>query len=296
MAAAGHSHGRDARMTEATTVEPGAALRVDLRGRRALVTGGSRGIAAAIARGLARAGAAVAISYAAAADARSGLPDAAAALVEELKRGGTDAVALEADLARKGEAATLAAAALAALGSIDILVLSASVQVNRDILEQTEEDIALQLQVNLVSAIQVLQVILPAMRAAGHGRIITIGSVQESAPNAMMPVYAMTKAAQVNLVHNLALQNAAHGITVNNVAPGLVRTDRNAFRRADPAEWATFAATANPMGRACEPEDIAGAVLFLASDAAAFVTGATIKATGGAHIPWVRRPQPGAPG
>ena len=99
-----------------------------------------------------------------------------------------------------------------------------------------------------------------------------------------MPIYAMTKGAQENLVRNLAVQNAPYGITVNNIAPGLVETDRNAFRRRDPAVWSTLAASANPMGRAGQPDDISGAAVFLASDAAAYVTGATIQVTGGAHI------------
>ena len=99
----------------------------------------------------------------------------------------------------------------------------------------------------------------------------------------------MTKAALENLVRNLAVDNAPHGITVNNVAPGLVETDRNAFRRHDSESWREFAASANPLGRAGQPGDIAGSVLFLASEAAAFITGATISVAGGAQIPGARR-------
>lgn len=264
-------------------------LQVDLAGRRVLITGGSRGIAAAIARGFARSGAAIALNHCAEADARAGHPDAAEALLLDLRALGTRAIGVEANLARPGAAHDLAARAIHALGGIDVVVLSASVQVHRDILEQTEAEIALQLQVNLVGNIQLLQRLIPPMRDARWGRIIAIGSVQEAAPSAELPVYAMTKAAQENLVRNLALQNAAFGITANNVAPGLIETDRNAFRRRDPAAWHDFATTANPMGRAGQPEDVVGAVLFLASDAASFVTGTTIQATGGAHIPWLRR-------
>jgi NAD(P)-dependent dehydrogenase (short-subunit alcohol dehydrogenase family) len=155
---------------------------------------------------------------------------------------------------------------------------------------------ALQFQVNLVANIQLLQRLLPPMRDVGWGRVVTIGSVQEDTPSPEVPVYSMTKAAQVNLVRNLALQNAAFGVTVNNVAPGLVQTDRNAFRRREPGVWEDFAAGANPMGRAGQPDEIVGAVLFLASNAAAFVTGTTIHATGGSHIPWVRRPKRGPTG
>jgi NAD(P)-dependent dehydrogenase (short-subunit alcohol dehydrogenase family) len=125
------------------------------------------------------------------------------------------------------------------------------------------------------------------MKQRTYGRIVTIGSVQEIAPSPEMPVYAATKAAQANLVRNLAVQFAPHGVTINDLAPGLVETDRNAFRRRDPAEWASSVRVANPMGRAGMPEEIAGAALYLCSDAASFVTGATLYVTGGAHIPQV---------
>ncbi len=263
-------------------------LSADLRGRRALVTGGSRGIAGAIARALSAGGASLALNYCAAADARAGFPDAAERMAAGLRAQGGTVELAEADLTRPGAGGLLAEAALSALGGVDIVVLSASVQIHKDFLEQTAGDIAVQLQTNLCSNIEILQQLIPPMRSAGFGRIITIGSVQELAPSGEMPIYAMTKAAQENLVRNLAIGNAAYGITVNNIAPGLVQTDRNAFRRKDPAHWAAISRGANPMGRAGQPDDIVGAALFLASDAASFVTGATIHATGGAHVPWVR--------
>src|SRR5205823_846170 len=125
------------------------------------------------------------------------------------------------------------------------------------------DDVAGQIQLNIVANIDVLQGILPSMREMRWGRVIAIGSVQELAPSAEMPVYSMTKAAQENLVRNLALQNAPYGITVNNVSPGLIETDRNAFRREDMAVWKAACERANPMRRAGQPKDIAGAVLFL---------------------------------
>lgn len=264
------------------------ALCVDFAGRRVLVTGGSRGIAGAIARAFANNGAAVALNYCEQADVRAGFPDAADRMLASLRENGASAAGIESDLTQRGAATALADRAIAELGGVDIVVLSASVQIHKDFVDQTEADIALQFQINLVSNIQLLQRLILPMRNAGWGRIITIGSVQEIAPSGEMPIYAMTKAAQENLVRNLAVQNARYGITVNNIAPGLVQTDRNAFRRQDPEAWEAIAAGANPIGRAGQPEDIAGAALFLASDAAAFVTGSTLQATGGAHIPWAR--------
>jgi NAD(P)-dependent dehydrogenase (short-subunit alcohol dehydrogenase family) len=270
-------------------------LSIDFSGNRVLVTGGSRGIAGEIARSFARNGADVAVNYCSTADQLAGYPDAAACLIQEMRGFGSSAHAVEADLLRPGEARRLVAEAMSLLGSIDILVLSASVQIHKDFIEMRDEDVAAQLQINLISNIQILQETIPPMRERRRGRIISIGSVQETAPSAEMPIYAMTKAAQDNLVRNLAVENAPYGITVNNVAPGLVKTDRNAFRREDMDAWNRLTAEANPIGRAGLPEDIAPAVLFLASDAASFMTGATLQITGGAHIPRARpssRPPP----
>jgi NAD(P)-dependent dehydrogenase (short-subunit alcohol dehydrogenase family) len=263
-------------------------LRIDFAGRRVLVTGGSRGIAGAIARAFGLNGARVALNYCDEADRQAGFPDAADRLLATMRGAGVDCVGIEGDLAKPGAAAVLADHAARQMGAIDIVVLSASIQIHKDFLDQTEADIAVQLQINLVSNIQLLQRLIPAMRTAGWGRIISIGSVQESAPSGEMPIYAMTKSAQENLVRNLAVHNARFGITVNNIAPGLIQTDRNAFRRKDAAAWEALAAKANPVGRAGRPDDIAGAALFLASDGAGFVTGTTIQATGGAHIPSTR--------
>jgi NAD(P)-dependent dehydrogenase (short-subunit alcohol dehydrogenase family) len=263
-------------------------LSIDFSGSRVLVTGGSRGIAGEIARSFAKNGAEVAVNYCSAADHRAGFPDASARLVEEMRGYGSSAHAIEADLLQPGGARRLYAEAVSLLGGIDVLVLSASVQIHKDFLDMSDEDVAAQLQINIVSNVQLLQDAIPPMRERRHGRIITIGSVQETAPSGEMPVYAMTKAAQENLVRNLAVENAAFGITVNNVAPGLVMTDRNAFRRKDMESWNRITAEANPIGRAGLPEDIAPAVLFLASDAASFITGATLQITGGAHIPRAR--------
>lgn len=265
-----------------------AALHADFSGRRVLVTGGSRGIAGAIVRAFADSGAQIVLNYCRDADVRAGFPDAAERMIASLQASGVKIIEIESDLTEPGAAAALAERALTAFGSIDIVVQSASVQIHKDFLDQTDADIALQFQINLVSNIQLLQRLIPPMRSAAWGRIISIGSIQEIGPSGEMPIYAMSKAAQENLVRNLAVQNARYGITVNNIAPGLVQTDRNAFRRSDPAAWEAVARSANPMGRAGRPEDIAGAALYLASDAASFVTGCTIEASGGGHIPWAR--------
>ena len=209
-------------------------------------------------------------------------------MAASLREAGVTITEIEGDLTQPGAGAALAERALAALGGIDIVVQSASVQIHKDFLDQTEADIALQFQINLVANIQLLQRLIPPMRDAGWGRIISIGSVQEISPSGEMPIYAMSKAAQENLVRNLAVQNARYGITVNNIAPGLVQTDRNAFRRAIRPPGTPSPSGANPMGRAGQPEDIAGAALFLAPTPPPSSPAARFEASGGSHIPWAR--------
>ncbi|GLQ55855.1 short-chain dehydrogenase [Devosia nitrariae] len=256
-----------------------------LKGRRALITGASRGIAAAIAETLATNGAVVGINYSAGADAAAGLAGAAEAVERRIAAFGGTAHLLEEDMLQPGAASRLVARMEDAFGGCDILVVSASMQVHRSFLDMSLEDTLRQLQLNFLSTVELLQALLPMMKARGYGRVLTIGSVQEAAPSPEMPIYAATKAAQVNLVRTLAVEFAPFGITLNNLAPGLVQTDRNAFRRLDPQHWAENVRLANPMGRAGLPEEMVGAALYLCSDAAAFVTGATLFVTGGGHIP-----------
>ena len=269
--------------SQETLPEPVRTKRFE--GRRVLVTGGSRGIAAAIARALASEGARVAINFSASADASAGKSEAARALVAEIEAGGGSAQAIEQDLTVAGGGRALVEKAIAGLGSIDGLVLSASIQRHVPFLRQSPEDVDAQFRINLHANIEILQAVLPPMVKAGFGRILTIGSIQEVAPSPEMPIYALTKAALKNLVENLAIQAGPHGVTINNLAPGLIQTDRNAHRRADPDQWQKLTRSANPVGRAGTPEDLVGAAIHLLSKEAGFITGATLYATGGAHIP-----------
>lgn len=118
----------------------------------------------------------------------------------------------------------------------------------------------------------------------GWGRILTIGSINQTRPEPTLAIYAALKSALHNLGINLARQLAPHGVTVNNLSPGLVATARNTWRRVDAGQWQTIERNANPMGRAGRPEEMAGAALLLCSDAGSFITGADLQATGGAHL------------
>lgn len=257
----------------------------DFTGRRVLVTGGSRGIAAELSCRLAMRGAEVAVNFSAAADSRFGRADAAAGLVERIRGGGGSAVCVEQDLLAPDGGAALAQKTSALIGPVDTLVLSASIQYHIPFLLQTPKDVADQLRINLQSNIELLQGLMAPMARAGYGRILMIGSVQEVSPSPEMPIYAMTKAAMKNLVENLAVQSARRGIMINNIAPGLIQTDRNAFRRNDPADWDRAQTGANPVGRAGQPDDLMALALHLLSPDNTFTTGATIYSTGGSHIP-----------
>jgi NAD(P)-dependent dehydrogenase (short-subunit alcohol dehydrogenase family) len=260
------------------------AERFSMRGRRALVTGGSVSIGRAIALAFADAGADVAIHHARAADVAFGKPDAAEATAADIRARGRRAAVIEADFEVSGEARRSVQAAEQALGGVDVLVVCASIQYRTPFDEVTPEQIERQIQINFRASIELLQAAMPPMKARGWGRVLTLGSINETRPEPVLSIYAALKSAQHNLAINLARQYAPFGVTVNNLSPGLIATERNAWRRVDTAEWAGIERGANPMGRAGTPEEMAGAALLLCSDAGSFITGADVQATGGKHL------------
>lgn len=247
--------------------------RFDLTGRRALVTGSSRGIGRAIALALAEAGATLALHGS---RESAALDEALAAA----RRHAPDSVALLADLSDPQAVAGLVPAASEALGGLDILVANASVQLRRPWHAIGADEARLQMQVNFHATLAMIQAAAPAMADRGWGRIVTVGSVQELSPHPDMAVYAASKAAQENLVRNLARQLARQGVTVNNLAPGVVLTDRNSEALAD-AAYAAQVADRIPCGEFATAEDMAGAALLLCSDAGRYLTGTTIVVDGG---------------
>jgi NAD(P)-dependent dehydrogenase (short-subunit alcohol dehydrogenase family) len=260
------------------------AERFSMRGRRALVTGGSVSIGRSIALAFADAGADVAIHHARTADAAFGKPDAAEETAREIRARGMRSAVIEADFERADEARRTVHAAADALGTVDVLVVCASIQYRTPFDEVTPEQIERQIQINFRASIELLQAALPPMKARGWGRVLTIGSINQTRPEPVLSVYAALKSAQHNLSINLAKQYAPFGVTVNNLSPGLIATERNRWRRADAADWARIEEAANPMHRAGTPEDMAGAALLLCSDAGSFITGADLQATGGKHL------------
>jgi glucose 1-dehydrogenase len=258
--------------------------RFALAGRSALVTGGSMSMGRAIAEALAEAGADIAIQAAPDADAALGLPDAAAGTAAAIAARGRQCVTIQADFAVAGEARRTVLEAQSALGCIDVLVICASVQTREALPAISADTLGRQFAINLAATIELLQAALPPMAERGWGRVLSIGSVNETRPDPTLAVYAALKAAQHNLIVNLAREHASRGVMLNTLAPGLVATERNRWRRQDAADWERIQHAANPMRRAASPEEIAGAALLLCSEAASFITGANLQVTGGGHL------------
>jgi 3-oxoacyl-[acyl-carrier protein] reductase len=241
----------------------------NLQGRRALVTGASRGIGAEIVRHLAADGAAVAFTY--------GKSSAEAEkLVAEVKGDGGTVIALQADSADAREVAKSVDDAVAALGGLDILVNNAGVAWLGEI-----ETFPLD-EFDRLVAINIRAVFAATQRAIPHldsdGRIINIGSINaDRVPGPGLSVYAMTKGAVASLTRGLARELGPRGITVNNVQPGPIATDMNP----DEGEFAEDAKKVMAIGRYGQPSDIASVVSYLASRESGYVTGANWNVDGG---------------
>lgn len=249
----------------------------DLSGRTALVTGSSRGIGRAILVGLAQQGANVAVHCA------SNI-EQARALAEEVARLGVRTCAVQANLAEDDAPQKLFDTVSQHFPQVDILVLNASTQTNKPWDEITHAEFELQMTVNVRASLDLMRLFLPSMVARGWGRILTVGSVQQVKPHPRTLVYAATKEAQMSFVRNLAKQYAARGITVNNLAPGFIATDRNAEAMANPDYMEHLLTVRVPAGVVGQPEDCVGAALLLCSEAGKYITGISLLVDGGMHL------------
>ena len=240
--------------------------------KTAFITGSARGIGKAIAKRLSADGFKVILH-----GARES--DHIKALKREIEQGGGVAEIATADLCDLNAVKALSEA----VAKADVLVLNASVQYRTPWQEITTDACLAQLHCNFVSSMLLMQATVPHMQSAGWGRIITIGSVQEAKPHPDMLVYAASKAAQTNMMQSLALQLAKSGITVNNIAPGVINTDRNREALSDPA-YAKKVIDGIPLGFYGEPEDCAGIVSLLCSDDGRYITGQSIYVDGGKSV------------
>jgi 3-oxoacyl-[acyl-carrier protein] reductase len=244
---------------------------VSLQGKVALITGGSRGIGAAVAQALATAGAAVAVC------ARNG--EAAAATASTIAAQGGQALGVAADVSRAEDAERLMKACLERFGRLDILVNNAGITRDGLVLRMKDEDWSDVLAVNLNGAFYCARAALRViLKQKQSGRIINIGSVVGSMGNAGQANYVTSKAGLIGLTKALAREVAARGVTVNLVAPGFIETDMTA--NLPDAVKETFRGQI-PLGRFGTAADVAAAVGFLASDGAAYITGQVIHVNGG---------------
>ncbi len=244
---------------------------LSLAGKTAVVTGASRGIGRAIALELARRGAAVVVNYHRSAEA-------AQAVISEIEAAGGRAALFQADVSVAEQAAALIAFAVETFGDLHILVNNAGITRDRLLPMMSEEDWQAVLDANLKSTFLCSKAAVKHMLRKRTGRIINIASVAGQMGNPGQTNYSASKAGQIGFTKALAREVAGRGITVNAVAPGFIETD---ILQSMPAGTLEAALKLVPLGRLGQPAEVAYAVAFLASDAAAYITGQVLGIDGG---------------
>lgn len=242
-----------------------------LNGRVAIVTGASRGIGRAVAVALAQRGAAVVVNY-------TSRADAAAQTAEAVKDAGGRALVYRANVADPGEAAELVKATLNEFGRVDILVNNAGITRDNLILRMKDEDWDVVLGVNLKGAFNCTRAAARSMVKNHYGRIINISSVVGLTGNSGQANYCAAKAGLIGFTKAMAKELGSRNITVNAVAPGFITTEMTSSL---PEEMKEKMLAQVPLKRFGGPEEVAGVVAFLASDAAGYITGQTITVDGG---------------
>lgn len=251
------------------------SFNIDLSGKVALVTGGNRGIGRAVSKLLAKAGASIAIAYGSDAEA-------AALTCCEIAEFGGHAYALQADLTKAHEVKALINDFEQRLGRIDILVANAGVWEPAKLEELDPQRLRRTFDINVAGLIETCRQAAPLLEQRGWGRIIVIGSTAGIRGEAGYSQYAASKGAVHLFAKSIAVELAPKGVHVNTVAPGWVRTDMTQERMDDGGEEAVCQEI--PRGKIAEPEDVAGAVLFLCSELSNHIVGATISVNGGSVL------------
>jgi len=256
-------------------MEATGAMKYDFSGQGVVITGGASGMGLAAAQAFARAGASVIIGDIA--------DDAGENAAQVLREAGFDCLYLHADVALEADTQNLVAAAIAHAGRLDVFVAAAGILGRRLLLhEQTEENVRNTLGVNVEGVVYGTKHAVNAMRQNdnGSGSIINFASVQSfRVKSAKASLYAASKAAVVSLTRSAALEYGAEGIRVNAIAPGPIDTPM--LRTAAGNAWPPAIIEETPLGRLGESKEVAEAVLWLASDAASYISGATLPVDGG---------------
>lgn len=256
----------------------GRRITVDLTDKIVLVTGGAKGIGEAISNNFATSGASVAVNYNTSAVQ-------AEAMVREFQADGVQAVAIQANVSDARQVESLISRTQKALGgAIDILVNNAGSQIKQSSIEEMPVELWHEvLDLNLTSAMICSKCVIPGMKDRGWGRIINISSISaHSGGGPGGSHYAAAKAGMSSLTKSLAKELAAYGITANSIDPGVILTEMH--QKFNTPEKLEQLRKTTPVGYLGQPEDVAGAVLFLASDSASYVTGATIAVNGGLRM------------
>ena len=255
-----------------------------LEGKVVLVTGGSRGIGRAIALESARHGADVVVNYWGENDASYGQQSAAAQVVHEIGLMGRRGLAVEGDVAEPATGDKLVAAAVQAFGKVDVLAANAGVCPFHAFLDLSGEVFRHTMEVNLHGAFYVTQAVARQMRAQGHGgAIVATSSISALVGGGLQAHYTPTKAGVHSLMQSCAVALGPYGIRCNSVMPGTIATDLNEQDLASPGKMA-YTTGRIPLGRLGTPEDVANVVVFLASDMARYVTGASLLVDGGLYV------------
>lgn len=253
---------------------------LDLAGKVAVVTGGTRGIGRSVAMRLADEGCNVAIC------ARSAEPLEIA--LNDLNARGVRTFAATTDVCQEGGASSFISSAIDSLGGVDLLVANAGGNMGAGFLEASLEEWKRTFDLNLFHAVEAARAAAPSMRDRGGGSIVMVASISGWKPVARRAQYAAAKAAEIQLARSLALELAPHRIRVNSLSPGSVLVEGgvwDGFRKADPEAFARFEREECPWGRLATPEEIADVVVFLLSNRARWINGANIQVDGAQHRP-----------
>jgi L-rhamnose 1-dehydrogenase len=248
-----------------------------LQGKTVLITGAAHGIGRATALACARQGADVALNF-------LHEPEAAASAVAEIQALGRRAIAVQGDVADPAAAPAFVDAAVRALGKVDVFVSNAGICPFHAFLDMPAETLERTLRVNLHGAYYMTQAAARRMQQQGNGgAIIAISSISALVGGEMQTHYTPTKAGVHSLMQSCAIALGRYGIRCNSVMPGTIATDINRVDLADPAKR-KYMEGRIPLGRLGEPDDVAGCVVFLASDLARYVTGASLLVDGGMFV------------